>query len=228
MTTEAARDELRFAVKYLERYDNRKPSFRDVSQDDLDLAFKYIEKARALDPHVTLMQKLPDKKVGMVTPDLMEAFVLKRQANFLAGKFDRTTLKRDPHDLYTARIKLERALALRPTYSSLYIDLAYVYHHEMDEKRAIGLLKDAETKFPGDFDIRAALDHISANPVPPDPFNFRRFVIQVGLLTIVIGFTFQFMSGYVIPEQNPLTFVAIFGPFVGIFLLVIGFKMEKP
>jgi len=65
MSTEAARNEMRFAYQYLEKHyeTNDVP----MAQQYLENAVRYIQKARALDPTVTLEVKTTSKNIGLCT-----------------------------------------------------------------------------------------------------------------------------------------------------------------
>ena len=80
MSTEAARDELRIARQYFQKYEDTKGDPQKEVSEDLYYALKYIEKARALDPTVTLTEKLPGNELGLLTLNHLEAQILFRQA----------------------------------------------------------------------------------------------------------------------------------------------------
>jgi tetratricopeptide (TPR) repeat protein len=191
MSTEAARHEMRFASQYLQKYRDSKQQNTWFALDNLTFALKYIQKARALDPTVTLMVQLRDKELGMQSLDCLEAEILGSQAEHLSK--DKSS---------QAIAMVQRAISLEPGLSYLYAQLANLYHREGHDKRAIALLQDAVAKFPDDFHIRSTLDDIEARPTPPKRLPFSHELLIAG--GIVLGLVILFNIA------TPQTLIALF------------------
>jgi len=203
MSTEAARHEMRFASQYLQQYEDSKDKNKQFVRDNLTFALKYIQKARALDPTVTLTVQLPGKELGLETLDLLEAQILHLQAKHL-----------NEDQRSQAIAKVQRAISLQPTLHYLYAHLANLYHKDGHDKRAIALLKDAVAKFPDNFHIRSTLDDIEANPTPPKRLPFPHELLIAG--GVVLGLVI-FLAG---PSSPSL--IALF-IFVGMVAAVVGY-----
>src|SRR5262249_44870469 len=140
MSTEAARDELRIAQQYFQKYEDTKSDPQKEVSEDLYYALKYIEKARALDPTVTLTEKLPGDELGLLTLNHLEAQILFRQAKHHVQLDPQTG-----HVLANGRdmaiSKLERAMSLEPRLPHIYTELAGWYKQRGETSRALALLQ---------------------------------------------------------------------------------------
>ena len=158
VSTEAARNEMRVAQKYIDEaeqmLDDKKNHDLVAANQKFINALKCLEKARSLDPAVTLQVKLRSGEIGLRTPDILEADVLFQQANSV-DRFDQ-----NPQSVQSAIHKLQRAISLEPRLSTAYAVLAQYYITAHSRKEAVALLQDASSKFPDDFRIRSFVDKL--------------------------------------------------------------------
>jgi tetratricopeptide (TPR) repeat protein len=151
--TESARDDLRIARQYIDKYydENQGPYFTG-----LDRAIRYIASARQKDINVTLKAKGSQKLGGIIdwTPNLMEGEALGIRGTYLSNSDKRDVLK-EAIDL------LERSVALfaMPTF---YKALALSYNKMGRRADAAEILRQARQKWPDNMEIQEYVDQPSA------------------------------------------------------------------
>jgi hypothetical protein len=182
MSTEAARNEMRFAHQYIEAFYKTKDVPR--RQQHLEHALRYIAKARTFDPAATIEVKTTDNKIGVATLDLMESEVLFHQANVIDAH--KTT---EEHRRIVIP-KLKQAIDLSPNIPTYQVVLANMYMADNNRNAAISLLQQAQQNFPLDFHVRATLDDIQAKPawgLPPVSTNMSPAGILFLFMVIVFA-----------------------------------------
>jgi tetratricopeptide (TPR) repeat protein len=219
--TEGARDDLRIALQYIDKYyDEKQPGYFK----GLDFAMKYIVRARQKDPDATLKAKYDKDSVLDWTADYLEGHVLA-----IKGAYHSTILTRE--EISTAINLLEASTRLFPV-SWAYIALANSYLGMARRADALAILKEAVQRWPGNMDIQLALDTIhddhtlGKSKIPAEPLDPRakKFII------IVVGFVVFFGSGYyamsdtLIPTPSKQALYA-FISLAGLFMSIVTFFM---
>jgi hypothetical protein len=191
--TEAARDDLRIALQYIDKYYDEKQVgyFKG-----LDFAMKYIVQSRQKDPQATLKAKCGKDSVLDWTADYMEGQILA-----IKGIYHSNIPTRD--ELSTAINLLEESIGLFPIPWS-YTALANTYNSMARRADALALLKEGARRWPGDMNIQVILDTMDDEPslgkskVPREPMS--RGAVKA--IVIVVGFaTFYFATQHAISDQ---------------------------
>jgi tetratricopeptide (TPR) repeat protein len=218
--TESARDDLRIARQYIDRYyDDKKKGW----SQDLDFAMKYIQRAQQKDRFATLKGKGNDKGVIIDwTPDGMEGEILAIRGVSYSNLHSRED--------YSAAIPLlEQAIKLFPM-PVAYKALANSYNGMARREDALSLLQEGARKWPGNIEIQETIDMMEADPsmgrsrsasrYDAGP-NYRLWVILSGVALVLLST----MVGCAITDShNPFLPFAGLALCIGFVLIFIGVK----
>jgi tetratricopeptide (TPR) repeat protein len=186
--TEAARDDMRWARKYIDEYHGQPGPLH------LDMALRYIRRAREKDPYVTLKAVGTDKKsLFDWTLSAMEGEIFGIQGvNIVNDHFSKD------EDFERAIYLLQQSIQLLPM-PVTYKALAFAYNRKMQRPKADALFREAAQRFPDDFSIRQAIDTHEAYPtVGVKPTNFKVIFVVLAIICLALAFW-----GYKISEDVP-------------------------
>jgi tetratricopeptide (TPR) repeat protein len=218
--TESARDDLRIARQYIDRYYEEKK--KGWSQD-LDFAMKYVQRAQQKDRFATLKGKGNDKGIVIDwTPDGMEGEILAIRGVNYSNLHSRED--------YSAAIPLlEQSIKLFPG-PITYKALANSYNGMARREDALSLLQEGARKWPGNMEIQETIDMMEADPSigrskTPSRYdtgpNHRLWVILSGVALLLLSVT----VGCATAGGNDSNGIfPTIGIFISVAIIYIGFK----